>query len=203
MNNPIRRLRNKKMREIFVTLFIRIYQYFRIILYKYLFSTASANLSGVNVNQPIQFVGKGKIIINGGTIGVWPSAAFLTSVAYFESRRLSASIIVKKGTVFNNGAVLIADKGNITIGENCLIGSNVFITDSDFHGLNIEDRRNDGYECLDVIIGNDVFIGNDVKILKGVQVGDNSVIGVGSIVVKNIPANTLYAGVPAKLVRYL
>lgn len=203
MTNFVKLLRRRSLREIVATISIRLYQAFRVAIYRVFFSTASATLSNVKLNQPAQFVGKGEIEMTAVTVGVWPSPGFLTGGAYFEARTNEANIFIKKGTVFNNGATLIADKGMILIGENCLIGSNVFITDSDFHGLSVQDRRNSNYECLDVVIGNEVFIGNDVKVLKGVRIGDNAVIGVGSVVVSDIPASAIYAGVPAKLVRYL
>lgn len=203
MINDFNIFRGRSLREIMAKVSIRLYQTLRIFTYRVFFSTGSAALLNVKLRQPVQFVGKGRIEITAVTIGVWPSPGFLSGVAYFEARNSEATICVKEGTVFNNGATLIADKGVISIGRNCLIGSNVYITDSDFHGLNVQDRRNNNYECVDVEIGDEVFIGNDVKILKGVCVGDNAVIGVGSVVVNDVPANAIYAGVPAKLIRYL
>lgn len=48
-----------------------------------------------------------------------------------------------------------------------------------------------------------MFIGNDVKVLKGVTIGDNSVIGAGSVVVKNVEANSIYAGNPARFIKHV
>jgi acetyltransferase-like isoleucine patch superfamily enzyme len=53
-----------------------------------------------------------------------------------------------------------------------------------------------------VIIGNGVWIGAHVFINPGVIIGDNSVIGANSVVTKNIPENSIYAGTPAKLIRF-
>ncbi|TKK08573.1 acetyltransferase [Pseudomonas fluorescens] len=203
MINVLNIFRRRSLRDIGATVSIRLYQNLRIFIYRVFFSTGSPTLRNVKLSQPVQFVGKGKIEIAAVTIGVWPSPGFLSGTAYFEARSIEAIICIKEGTVFNNGATLIADKGLISIGKNCLIGSEVFITDSDFHGISVQNRRNNNYECIDVVIGNEVFIGNDVKILKGVRVGDNAVIGVGSIVVNDVPANAIYAGIPAKLIRYL
>lgn len=82
-----------------------------------------------------------------------------------------------------------------------MIGLRLSVVDSDFHGIELENRTNNNYQCSDVIIGDDVFIGSDVKILKGVEIGNGSVIGSGSLVVKNVPAMTVFAGVPAKFIR--
>jgi len=94
----------------------------------------------------------------------------------------------------------------ITIGNNVKIGGNCVIYDTDFHSLDagirrvaLEDQRN--YGCKDVHIGNDVFIGAHSTILKGVSIGDNSIIGACSVVTKSVPANQIWAGNPAKLVR--
>jgi len=94
----------------------------------------------------------------------------------------------------------------IQIGDNCVIGSDVIISDTDFHSLDKVMRNsprdfeyaNDG----PVHIGNNVFIGTRCIILKGVTIGDNSIIGAGSIVTKNFAANSIIAGNPAKLVSY-
>ncbi len=54
-----------------------------------------------------------------------------------------------------------------------------------------------------VKIGNNVWLGSEVTILKGVTIGDNAVIGAKSLVTKNIPANCIAAGVPAKVIRMI
>ena len=78
--------------------------------------------------------------------------------------------------------------------------------DTDWHPLWPPEKR----QCYpgnehdeDVVIGQNVFIGLNCVVLKGAAIGDNSVIGAGSVVAGNIPANTLAAGVPAKPIRKL
>ena len=112
-------------------------------------------------------------------------------------------LYVKGITIINNNFVIIADKTSITIGEHCLIGPNLFITDSDFHGVEIKDRSNGNYQCLPVSIENHVFIGENVRILKGVTIGEGSVIGNSSVVTKSVPPYSIYAGNPAKLLKKL
>jgi maltose O-acetyltransferase len=118
-----------------------------------------------------------------------------------EARNSDSSINIGVGTFINNGAVIIADKTQIEIGERCLIGPGFFACDSDFHGLAINNRSNGNYECSSVKIGSDVFIGDGVKVMKGVTIGDGAVIGSGSVVVRNVAPNTIHAGVPAKYIK--
>ena len=94
---------------------------------------------------------------------------------------------------------------SVTIGDNVLIGSGCLITDNDAHPLDWQDRRankNENTLHAPVVIGNDVFIGARSIILKGVTIGDRSVIGSGSVVVKDVPADTIVAGNPARIIKY-
>ena len=69
------------------------------------------------------------------------------------------------------------------------------------HAFNSEERAA-GYEIsLPVVIGNNVWICGSVKIIGGVTIGDNTIIGAGSVVTKDIPANVIAAGVPCKVIR--
>lgn len=77
------------------------------------------------------------------------------------------------------------------------------MTDSDFHGLELENRCNGNYECAGVVIEDDVFIGDNVRILKGVKVGPGAVIGSGSVVVSDVESMSVYAGVPARKIKSL
>jgi len=93
---------------------------------------------------------------------------------------------------------------NVTIGRNCWISSNVGISSYN-HILNTDDRHRDMHEDFKyskpVLIGNNVLISMNVSIVPGVKIGDNSVIGAGSVVVKDVPENELWAGVPAKFIK--
>jgi len=165
---------------------------FRVVL-----SDNSPILRNCKILQPTQFLGAGRITIENAKLGYWPSPFLLSSSGYMEARFPEASIDISGKTVINNGFVIIAERSKITISPGCLIGSNVFITDSDFHKLD-EERFN---TCKPVYIEEDVFIGADVKILKGVRVGKGAVIGAGSVVVSDVEPKAVVAGVPAKEIR--
>jgi len=168
-----------------------------------MFSDNSPVLKHAIINQPVRYMGKGSININGAIIGVGPSPMFLTSYAHLEAREIQAIIRVGQGTAINNNASIIAEKSLIEIGARCLIGANFSVMDSDFHGLEIVNRRNGEYDCQEVIVGDDVFIGNNVTILKGVKIECGAVIGSNSLVTSNVEPNAIYAGNPAKFIKYI
>lgn len=106
-------------------------------------------------------------------------------------------ISIGKGTYINVNCNFI-DDGPITIGENCLFGPAVTIATVG-HPLR-PDLRCYMY-CDGVTIGNNVWIGGGVTICPGVTIGDNAVIGAGSVVVHDVPANTIAVGNPARVLR--
>ena len=87
---------------------------------------------------------------------------------------------------------------SIKLGNNVRCGANTLITDSDWH---FDDRRTG--ENAPIVIEDNVWLGYGVKVLKGVHIGENSVIGAGSIVTHDIPANVVAAGNPCKVIRLI
>lgn len=101
---------------------------------------------------------------------------------------------------YTNHNVVILDCAKVTFGDNVFIAPNCgFYTAG--HPLDAE-RRNKGLEdAKSISVGNNVWIGGGCTILPGVTIGDNTVIGAGSVVTKDIPANVLAFGNPCKVVR--
>jgi acetyltransferase-like isoleucine patch superfamily enzyme len=103
----------------------------------------------------------------------------------------------------HNCALTIAKQ--VQIGDHCLIAGGVRITDFDGHPLDAHERRAGGTFAADsvrpVIIGNDVWIGHGAVILKGVHVGDRVVIGACAVVTHSVPADTVVAGNPARVIK--
>lgn len=91
------------------------------------------------------------------------------------------------------------DVAEIRIGHNCLIGPDVGIYTAG-HRLQPEGRTLDGYG-LPITIGNDVWIGGHSTILPGVTIGDGSVVSAGSVVIKDVPPQTLVGGNPANIIK--
>jgi acetyltransferase-like isoleucine patch superfamily enzyme len=104
--------------------------------------------------------------------------------------------------------VSIWAKLSIEIGDNVKIGADTIVVDSDMHSLDYIHRRDPKEDVANakkksVSIGNDVFIGARSIICKGVNIGDRSIIGAGSVVVCNIPADEIWAGNPARFLKKL
>jgi maltose O-acetyltransferase len=103
---------------------------------------------------------------------------------------------------FINYGSSIAATQLVQIGSYCTIGTHVIIMDNQFHRLEPQ-RRNERPDPAPVIIADNVWLGGRVIVLPGVSIGANSVIGAGSIVTKDIPADCVAAGVPARVIRRL
>jgi maltose O-acetyltransferase len=155
--------------------------------------------------QPVLAIGAGTIIIKDGVkLGYWPSPHFISTVCHIEARGQSSKISIGEQTRINNGFVAIAEKCTIKIGRECLIGTRCEIYDSDFHPIGVEDRiKAIPSSCQDVVIEDNVFIGSNVRILKGVTISSGSVIANSAVVTRDIPANCVAAGVPARVVRQI
>lgn len=101
---------------------------------------------------------------------------------------------------FANYNCTLLDVGRITFGDNCMLAPNVAIYTAG-HPLH-PDSRNSGYEYgADVVIGSNVWIGGSVVITPGIHIRDCCVIGAGSVVTKDIPAWSLAAGNPCRVIR--
>ncbi len=110
---------------------------------------------------------------------------------------------------FGNFHLTIQDDACVTIGDDCNFGPNVSIV-TPIHPMLANERRSiqaaDGSPARvcyakPVKIGNDCWFGANVTVCPGVTIGDNCVIGAGSVVTRDIPANSFAAGVPCKVIR--
>lgn len=90
----------------------------------------------------------------------------------------------------------------VSFGDNVLIAPNCsFYTAG--HPLNVIERNKWLEYAYPITIGNNVWIGGNVTVLPGVRIGDNSIIGAGSVVIKDIPANVVAVGNPCKVIKHL
>ncbi len=91
---------------------------------------------------------------------------------------------------------------HVRIGEQCVIADRAMFIDFDHGVVEIERPiRQQGIYKRDVIVGSNVWIGYGACILRGVSVGDNAIVGTNSVVTKDVPANAVVAGIPARVIR--
>lgn len=103
---------------------------------------------------------------------------------------------------YANYNLTILDTAKVSIGNNVFIGPSVNIYAAT-HPLDVERRNKNLEKGVPISIGNNVWIGGNTTILPGVNIGDNTVIGAGSVVTKDIPSNVLAVGNPCRIIKKL
>ncbi len=122
-----------------------------------------------------------------------------------SSRKYNPELIIGNNVIFTSDTQISCfDK--VVIGDNCLFGRYVYISDnthgkSDYIDLDIPPIDRELSSKGPVIIGKNVWIGRCSTILSGVTIGDNAIIGANSVVNKDVPANAVVAGAPAKVIK--
>ena len=100
--------------------------------------------------------------------------------------------------IFINSGCKFQDQGGVTIGDDSLIGHNALLATLN-HDMDPA-RRADMHPAL-IVIGKRVWLGSNVTVLPGVTIGDGAVVAAASVVTKDVPANSVVVGSPAKVVR--
>lgn len=109
-------------------------------------------------------------------------------------------IVIGKNTTIQSAHINAQeDNSEIVIGENCMFSEDIIIRTSDSHSILDNETGKRINTAKSVYIGNHVWIAARTCILKGVSIGDNSIVGVGSIVTRNVPNNVIVAGNPATI----
>lgn len=130
--------------------------------------------------------------------------------------------VVQSGTRLRNMIVeIIGDNCSVKIGKNCMIGDNCYLSVKEGTALvfgndcglsrNVKIMTSDGHpifkdgkrinKAKDIVLGSHIWVADNVTILKGVNIGDGSVVGINSTVVKDVPPFVVCVGNPAKIVK--
>lgn len=130
----------------------------------------------------------------------------METLTEYGGKHYSPSLIIGDN-VSCEDYVHIGCADSVIIGNGCLFASKVFISDH-FHGnitkedtLNIPNNR--PLSSKPVRIGNNVWLGDNVCIMPGVTLGDNVIVGANAVVTHSFPTNSVIAGCPAKIIKYL
>lgn len=158
--------------------------------------------NGLRIDAPVRIGSRGGTLNIGNDVWLgWDASQKLGKGTILLQPRSRESVITIGAHTQISNNVSIGAMGKISIGTHCLIGDMTSIIDCDFHEVD-PSKRGAGIGPIEpVSIGDNVWIGGRVLILRGVSIGNNSVIGAGSIVTKSIPPNSLAVGIPAKVIR--
>ena len=152
-------------------------------------------------------IGKHTRIASHGILGCWERYCAMEAVKGELKQRFEPEIVIGDNCSIGEYTQITAIN-KITIGDGLLTGRYVYIGDNSHGGLSKEEAgiRPASRKLTskgEIRIGRNVWIGDKVTILGGVTVGDNVIIGAGSIVTHDIPSNSMAAGMPAKIVKEL
>lgn len=157
--------------------------------------------SDLEINEPML---EGRSRVEPATLYMQANSKFSISglVTMFEG----ATVVLFEGAHFEAGDntrirhCTIQCANHISIGKNCSIANDCLVQDTNFHSK----KESDGTQSAindEIIIGNYVWVCPKSVILKGVHIGDGAIIATGSVVTKDIPAYSMVAGVPAKVIK--
>lgn len=169
-------------------------------------------INGVEFDQSVFVSGRifirneGKIRIGVGTrinSASWTNPIGGNDRTYLQIMR-GGVLQIGDNSAISNTAITVAE--SVNIGRNVFIGAGCKIYDTDFHPIEAEFRFGDTVDITRtktkrIIIEDGAFIGGHSIILKGTHIGENSVIGAGSVVAGKIPANEIWAGNPARFIK--
>ncbi|MBO9648293.1 MAG: acyltransferase [Variovorax sp.] len=166
-----------------------------------------SSIAGMRYLERHGVISDGSVVLSGR----WPKVSnegrmMLGANCELQSFRLRQHFTVRKGAelhigdqAFLNDGVNVCATRSISIGSHAKIGDMVYIYDTDFH----EVAPGMPVRHAPVVIGDNVWIGANSMVLAGATIGDHSVIAAGSIVTDDIPAMSLAAGIPARVIKSL
>lgn len=146
----------------------------------------------VVVYGPNISLGSGAVIVAGD--------GYRTNISSIKMGPIEGRIDIGNDVLVMNG-VRISSAKSITIGDGCMLANFCYLTDSDWH--DIHDRTSAPGGCAPIVLERGAWIGDSAIVCKGVRVGENSIVGAGAVVTKDVPPNVIVAGNPARVVKKL
>lgn len=114
----------------------------------------------------------------------------------------NCEINIGDSTTIENARIAATEPNSeIVLGKDCMLSSAIDIITGDSHSIIDLETNTRINHAKSVYIGDHVWIGAGVKVLKGVTIGNNGIIGTESVVTKEVPANTITVGIPAKVIK--
>lgn len=159
--------------------------------------------NGINIQDKYSVIGSDYISIGDNFAALYNLR--LEAWDSYRGVKHNPQIIIGDNVILNTD-VHIGCINSIVIGNNVLIASRVYISDHSHGDINAEElliapTARKLVSKGPVIIGDGVWIGEGVCVMPGVTIGENSIIGANAVVTKDIPANSVAAGIPAKVIR--
>lgn len=158
------------------------------------------------VGEGVNFVGPRHVEVFGPSISIGRFVNVLACAdrkvrfTVWPSRAGNGRISIGDFTIVAPG-VRLSSASEISVGPNAMIAANAYLTDADWH--DVYDRVFSLGKSEPIRIEDNVWIGDSAIICKGVTIGRNSVVGAGAVVVKDVPANVVVAGNPARVVKQI
>lgn len=173
-------------------------------------------LSGVTIGKNVRFYGmpivslapNSKIELRDRSVLCSDSRFTALGVSHpvvLRTLRAGAEIVIGEDSGISGGTVCAAV--SVRIGRECMFGADVMVVDTDFHAVKAEGRRRNQNEediaAKPIVLQDNVFLGSRSTVLKGVSIGANSIVGAGSVVVKDVSRDSIFGGNPSRIIASL
>jgi len=172
----------------------------RFLWFEPLFRSRCARVGpGLQLEKLPYIVGAGRIILGAGV-----RLSGKSSIGFGNQTNANPELVIGDNAfIGHNCAFLIAE--SIRVGDRCLFAGGARVSDYDGHPIDADERGRNlptpASQIRAVVIANDVWVGAGAHILKGVRIGERAIVGAGAVVTKDVPADTVVAGNPAKVVK--
>jgi len=158
------------------------------------------------IESPPMVWGMRNIVVYGPNISLGSGVIMVgakgscTTLCSIKMNGCEGRISIGNDVLIMNG-VRISSICGIIIEEGCMLANFCYLTDADWHG--IHDRNECPGGCAPITLKRGVWIGDSAIVCKGVTIGENSIVGAGSVVTRDVPANVIVAGNPARIIKEL